>query len=149
MKLLLSDSKGFVHVVPDSAIARDTQPWFLPDFGENWRGYEAVAVRISRLGKGIARKYARRYIDAITTLWVADADVCPALDYIDGRVVTGQWKPIEEEMHLDAHLDLLVEASKYATLKNGDIIAIVNPNTLHKVELNQHISNPYISFNIK
>lgn len=149
MKLLLFDIDGNMHVIPDSAIGRDSQPWFLPDFGSNWRGYEAVAVRIGRLGKGIAPKFAERYVDAMTTIWVAEADQCPALDFMDGRVVTGEWQQPQPGESLNALLALVVEASKFATLKNGDIIAMAIPNTLRAIEINHHISNSCLSFNIK
>lgn len=149
MKLLLSDFLGRIHVIPDSAIGRDSQPWFLPDFGTDWRGYEAVAVRISRLGKGIAPKFADRYVDAITTLWVAEADNVAAIDFMDGRVVTGKWLPLEPDANISQHLAMIVEVSKYATLKNGDIIAIAIPNSENAINVGKHISNPYLNFNIK
>lgn len=149
MKLLLFDTLGQIHVVPDSAIGRDSQPWFLPDFGLNWRGYEAAAMRVGRLGKGISPKFAERYVDAISTIWVAEADRCPALDFMDGRVVTGKWLPIEPTADLQALLPLLVEASRYATLKTGDIIARVRPDSCHSLTANQRIKNDCLAFNIK
>lgn len=136
-------------MIPDSAIGRDSQPWFLPDFGSNWRGYEAVGLRISRLGKGIMPKFAERYVDAVTTMWVAEADDCMALDFMDGRVVTGKWKPYETSSCYDSLFKLLVDASKYATLKNGDIIAVVKPESAHDIYVGQHIENTDLSFNIK
>lgn len=149
MKLLLSDTLGRIHVIPDSAIGRDSQPWFLPDFGADWRGYEADAVRISRLGKGIATKYAGRYVDAVTTIWVAEADECAAIDFMDGRAVTGKWRPIEDGDNVGDLLDLIVEASKYATLKNGDIIARARQKAAAPIRVGQHISNTFVNFNIK
>lgn len=149
MKLLLTDINGAIRVIPDSAIGRDSQPWFLPDFGSNWRGYEAVAVRISRLGKGIVPRYAERYVDAVTTLWVADADDFAAPDYMDGRVVTGQWLPIGPESDVSDLLDMIVEVSKYATLKNGDIIAIARTETVTPLAVGQRVETPYVKFNIK
>lgn len=149
MKLLLSDSNGQIHIIPDSAIGRDSQPWFLPDFGSNWHGYEAVAVRISRLGKGILPKFADRYVDAYTTLWVAEADDCHGIDYMDGRVMTGKWLPIESCDSLQPLLAQLVEASKYATLKNGDIIAAAISETRRPIHVGDHISNSCLNFNIK
>lgn len=49
-------------------MARNRQPWFVPDFGDNWQWSVALAVRISRLGKCIQPKFASRYYDARTLL---------------------------------------------------------------------------------
>ena len=124
MKLLLKDDNGKFRVIADSAVARSGQPWFLPDFGLNWRWRGAVALRVSRLGKGIAEKYVSRYYDAATKLWVAEADDCSAEDFMDGRVVCGRWIPVEElNGSYDRVARLIAEASEFATLKNGDIVA--------------------------
>lgn len=148
MKLLLSDTSGQIHIIPDSAIGRDSQPWFLPDFGEAWRGYDAVAVRVSRLGKSIAPKFAERYVDAMTTIWVAEADECNALDFMDGRVMTGQWHNPESGEDLNRLLSLMVKVSAFATLKNGDIIAIAKGQP-QPIEINSRIENSCLKFNIK
>lgn len=136
MKLILKDTDGMLHVVADSAIARSGQPWFLPDRGKDWRWRPALALRISRLGKGVALKYAPRYFDAVTMLWVAEADNCPDLDFMDGRVVCGHWIPSEESssISLDNLLRILSEASYAATLKTGDIIAAIMPGDALPIE---------------
>lgn len=153
MKLLIYNIDKRIHVVSDSSIARSGQPWFLPDFGESWRWRQALAVKISRLGKGIHPKHLMRYVDEMTLLWVAESDSCEALDFIDGRVVCGSWIPINDELP-EMLADAIIDASKYATLKNGDIIAvmtdaapqIIEPNTA--IELKLH-NQTVIRFNIK
>lgn len=123
MKLLLKTDTGRIRVIADSAIGRPVQPWFLPDYGENWRRRTAVAVRIGRLGKNFTRKYVGRYIDAMTKLWVPEADECPALDFMDSAVVCGRW--IEPEDVPDSLLDEVITVSRFATLKTGDVVAII------------------------
>lgn len=54
------------YEIPDSALLRNRQPWFLPDFAEDFRLYPTVIYRVSRLGKGISRRFAGRYIDRWT-----------------------------------------------------------------------------------
>lgn len=153
MKLLIYDIDNRVNVVSDSSIGRNGQPWFIPDFGETWRWRYALAVKISRLGKNINRKHASRYVEENTILWVAEAESCKAIDFMDSRVVAGNWLPINGD--LDEQLvDAIVDASKYATLKNGDIIAVmsnvipqmIEPNTTIELSLNDQ---PVIKFNIK
>lgn len=151
MKILLKTPSA-LRVIADSALGRNRQPWFLPDFGENWRWKRALAFRISKLGKNIAPKFANRYIDACTLLWVAEADGCDALDYMDGAVVCGNWLELE---NLPAEAtDLLCEISRAATVKNGDIIALLLPDSPEPIFINDHISlsldsNEVLSFNIK
>lgn len=53
------------YELPDSAQLHTHQPFFVPDFGNDFRIMPSVAWRISRLGKGIQPRYACRYIDAV------------------------------------------------------------------------------------
>jgi 2-keto-4-pentenoate hydratase/2-oxohepta-3-ene-1,7-dioic acid hydratase in catechol pathway len=55
-----------VFLKPDSALLRNNKPFFLPDFSENIHYEVEVVVKISKLGKGIAAKYAYRYYDEVT-----------------------------------------------------------------------------------
>ncbi len=54
------------YEVPDSSLLRSGQPFFVPDFAGEFRAFPTVVHRISRLGKGIAARFASRYIDAVT-----------------------------------------------------------------------------------
>lgn len=51
---------------PDSAILKDGKPFFIPDFSDEVHYETEVVVRICRLGKNIAPRFARRYYDAVT-----------------------------------------------------------------------------------
>lgn len=63
---LLSPKKPVIFMKPDSAILKDGKPFFIPDF-TNRVDYETeVVVRICRLGKCIAPRFAHRYYDAVT-----------------------------------------------------------------------------------
>lgn len=154
MKLLLRGLDGNVRVIADSAIARNNQPWFLPDVGDNWRWQTAVAYRVSRLGKNIAAKFADRYIDAVTLLWVSIADNLDAghCDFMDGAVVCGDWMPCGELP--TSIVNDLVEYTKFATIKNGDIIAGPVSDSFNEIIVGSHISLKYneqevLKFNIK
>lgn len=51
---------------PDSALLRDGRPFFLPDFITRCDYETELVVRICRLGKSIATRFAHRYYDSIT-----------------------------------------------------------------------------------
>lgn len=55
-----------VFLKPDSSLLKNNKPFFLPDFSDNIQYEVEIVVRISRLGKGIAEKFAHRYYDALT-----------------------------------------------------------------------------------
>lgn len=55
-----------IFLKPDSAILKDGKPFFIPDFSTEVHYEAEVVVRICRLGKHIAPRFARRYYDAVT-----------------------------------------------------------------------------------
>lgn len=55
-----------IFMKPDSALLRDGKPFFLPDFAQEFHYETEVVVRISRLGKCIAPRFAHRYYDEVT-----------------------------------------------------------------------------------
>ena len=55
-----------IFMKPDSALLKDSKPFFIPDFCKEI-DYEAeLVVRICRLGKNISERFAHRYYDAVT-----------------------------------------------------------------------------------
>ncbi len=55
-----------VFLKPDSALLKNNKPFFLPDFSEEIHYEVEVVVKISKLGKGIAARYAHRYYNEVT-----------------------------------------------------------------------------------
>jgi len=55
-----------VFLKPDSALLKKNKPFFLPGFSENIHYEVEVVIKISKLGKGIAAKFAHRYYDEVT-----------------------------------------------------------------------------------
>lgn len=55
-----------IFLKPDSAILKDGKPFFLPDFSKEVHYETELVVRICRLGKHIASRFAHRYYDAVT-----------------------------------------------------------------------------------
>ena len=61
-----TSSEPVIFLKPDSALLRDGKPFFLPDFSTDMQYEAEVVVRICRLGKCIAPRFAHRYYDAAT-----------------------------------------------------------------------------------
>ncbi len=55
-----------IFMKPDSSLLREGKPFFLPDFSNDIQYETELVVRISRLGKCIAPRFAHRYYDAVT-----------------------------------------------------------------------------------
>lgn len=55
-----------IFLKPDSALLKDGRPFFLPDFSQDMQYEAEIVVRICRLGKHIAPRFAHRYYDAVT-----------------------------------------------------------------------------------
>ena len=55
-----------IFMKPDSALLKDSKPFFIPDFSRQVDYETELVVRINRLGKNIAERFAHRYYDAVT-----------------------------------------------------------------------------------
>ena len=62
----LVNQEPVIFMKPDSALLKDGKPFFLPDFSSDIQYEAEVVVRICRLGKHIAPRFASRYYDAVT-----------------------------------------------------------------------------------
>ena len=51
-------------LISPSGILQGGNPYFVPDFASRFEARTATAVRIGKLGKGIAPRFASRYVDA-------------------------------------------------------------------------------------
>ncbi|EJX07326.1 fumarylacetoacetate hydrolase family protein [gut metagenome] len=59
-------SEPVIFMKPDSAILKDGKPFFIPDFSNEIHYETELVVRLNRLGKNIAPRFAHRYYDAVT-----------------------------------------------------------------------------------
>lgn len=55
-----------LFIKPDSALLKDGKPFFYPDFSQNIHYEAEIVVRINRLGKNIAKRFAHRYYEEMT-----------------------------------------------------------------------------------
>ena len=65
MGMALPD-EPIVFLKPDSSILKNNKPFFLPGFSSQIQYEAEVVIKISKLGKGIAAKYAHRYYNELT-----------------------------------------------------------------------------------
>ncbi len=63
---LIIPDEPVVFMKPDSALLKDGKPFFIPDFSKEIHYETELVVRINRLGKNIAERFASRYYDAVT-----------------------------------------------------------------------------------
>ena len=159
-----------VYLMADSSLLKDGKPLFLPDFASEFIAYPSLVVRINRLGKNIAKRFASRYYDAVTVgLCVEAKGITPAklacdaslLNAFDGAAVLGDFIPVGNlndsrtftvttgKESFTASIDsltldidsLIEELSKYYTFKIGDILFTgYNPQTGFKLNINDTIT---------
>jgi 2-keto-4-pentenoate hydratase/2-oxohepta-3-ene-1,7-dioic acid hydratase in catechol pathway len=58
-------SAPVIFMKPDTALLKDNRPFYHPDFSEDIQHEIEIVVRISREGKHIAPRFARKYFDEI------------------------------------------------------------------------------------
>lgn len=61
MKAIALVSSNALLDIPDSCMIRSGKPFFIPEFDTEFNAYPALAVRIERLGKCVASRFADRY----------------------------------------------------------------------------------------
>lgn len=54
-----------IFLKPDTALLRNNQPFFVPDFANDFHYETELVVKINRLGKNILPQFAHRYYDEI------------------------------------------------------------------------------------
>ena len=142
----------------DSCLLNGRKPFFLPDGTHEIGATECVILRVSRLGKGIAPKFAARYYDAVAPgvdfiamdlLHKAQAAGKPWTQAIafDYSLAIGEWITNDEmsaaKLLLNDELifspeEAIAEASKVMTIRQGDLIYIqraLAPRPVEKEEI--------------
>ena len=105
---------------PASALLKDGKPFFIPDFSEQVDYETELVVRINRLGKNIAERFAHRYYDAVTVgidftardlqrKYRAEGKPWELCKGFDNSAAIGDWIPVErfkDIQQLNFHLDI-------------------------------------------
>lgn len=105
---------------PETALLKNRKPFFIPDHMGRIDYETEVVVRISKLGKCVEQKFARRYYDAVTVGIDFTArelqtklrnagkpwEICKGFD---GSAALGEWVPLEKAgdiQNLNFRLDI-------------------------------------------
>lgn len=54
-----------IFLKPDTALLRNNQPFFIPDFANDFHYETELVIKINRLGKNISSQFAHRYYDEV------------------------------------------------------------------------------------
>jgi len=63
---LILPKEPVIFMKPDSALLKDGKPFFIPDFSNEVHYETELVVKICRLGKNIAERFAHRYYEEVT-----------------------------------------------------------------------------------
>ena len=109
-----------IFMKPDSALLKDSKPFFIPDFSKQVDYETELVVRICRLGKNIAPRFAHRYYDAVTVgidftardlqrKLRAEGKPWEISKGFDNSAMIGDFVPVgrfKDVQNLDFHLDI-------------------------------------------
>jgi 2-keto-4-pentenoate hydratase/2-oxohepta-3-ene-1,7-dioic acid hydratase in catechol pathway len=157
----------------DSSLLKDGKPFFIPDFASEIHYETEIVVKINRLGKHIAERFAHRYYREVTVgIDFTARDLQKRLrtqglpweisKAFDHSAVTGAFIPLEEagDIHrLPFRLTLngrqvqqgntaemifsvdqiIAYASRFFTLKTGDLIYTGTPEGVGPVKTGDHL----------
>ena len=155
-----TDVRAQAYLMADSSILYSGRPFFLPDFASAFVAMPTIIVRMSRLGKCVAAKFAHRYWDAFTagfTLRSVDGDdnrLNGLAQAFDGAAIVGDWvlcSTVDDPLHavvetrvgeelVSAHcladmrhsLDELIAAcSTRCSIKMGDLLMTGDAGSAH------------------
>ncbi len=127
-------AQPIVFLKPDTAYLHNHKPFFVPQFMGRIDYETEVVVRICRLGKGIAGRFARRYYDALTVgidftahdyLAKAQAEGLPwdLCKGFDGAAVVGEWVAAERFAdHSNLHFSLDINGATVQQGSTADLI---------------------------
>ena len=137
------DGQPEIVLKGDSCLLNGRKPMFIPDHTQELGVTECIILRISRLGKEIAPKFANRYYDAIAPgedfialdkareLAAAGKPWTPSIAF-DYSLAIGEWISndkmsatalLNDELILSPE-EAIAEASKVMTIRQGDLIYI-------------------------
>lgn len=110
---LYKPSAPVVFLKADTALLKNSKPFFIPDWSEDVTFGAALVVRICRLGKSVPERFARRYYDAVTVgVDFTARDVLRKLrseglpwelsKSFDGAAAIGEWVDVENFSDIQA-----------------------------------------------
>ena len=136
---LYKSEEPVIFTKADSALLTGGKPFFIPDFTERCEYETEIVVRISRLGRSIAPRWAHRYYDAVTVgidFTARDLqqhlraqglpwELCKGFD---GSAVLGRFIPLNslERSIQDLHFHLDINGQTVQTGHTADMLHTVD-----------------------
>lgn len=116
-----------IFMKPDSALLKDGKPFFIPDFSKEVHYETELVVRINRLGKNIAQRFANRYYDAVTVgIDFTARDLQREL-----RSIGNPWE-ISKGFDNSAAIGHFIPVDKFANIQNLNFHLDINDNTVQQ-----------------
>lgn len=110
------------YLMADSSILYTGRPFFVPDYARQFMAAPSIVVRMGRLGKCVAPKFAHRYWDALApgfNVVAIDGDdrrLAALGRAFDGAAIVGDWMQVDEvEDPLQAVVEFKVDGSLIAS----------------------------------
>ena len=135
MNRALLPKEPVLFMKPDTALLKDGKPFFLPPFSERIEYETELVVRISRLGKNIAPRFAHRYYDAVTVgidftardlqaRLRAEGSPWEISTGFDGSAGVGDFIPVDEAAGnlQDLHFSLRIDGKEVQRGHTADMI---------------------------
>jgi 2-keto-4-pentenoate hydratase/2-oxohepta-3-ene-1,7-dioic acid hydratase in catechol pathway len=169
----LESSEPIIFMKSDSSLLKDGKPFFIPDFSSDVQYETEIVVKINKLGKNIAERFACRYYDEITVgIDFTARDIQSRLrrqglpweisKAFDNSAVTGAFIPLRQAgdigkvpfcLHINGKKvqqgntagmlfpvdKIIAYASRFFTLKMGDLIYTGTPAGVGPVKINDHL----------
>ncbi len=124
MKIICIDSGGF-FCKPDTALLRNNEPFYIPEFGTGVVRRKGRVVRICRVAKCIGERFAHRCYDEagaavdFEVRGVECSTMARAFDH--SFAVSPRFVPCGGDALIDKHI---ASVSRFMTLKIGDLLFI-------------------------
>ena len=144
-----------IFMKPDSALLKDSKPFFIPDFSQQVDYETELVVRINRLGKNFTARDLQRRFREEGKPW----ELCKGFD---SSAAIGDFVPVDrfkDIQNLNFHLDIdgktvqrgntadmlfkvdeiIAYVSRFFTLKIGDLLYTGTPVGVGPVGIGQHL----------
>ena len=141
-------SEPTIFMKSDSSLLKDGKPFFIPDFSSEVHYETEIVVRIDRLGKNIAERFAHRYYNEVTVgidFTARDLqnklraqglpwEISKAFDINGSKVQEGNTSNM-----LFSVDKIIAYVSRFFTLKIGDLIYTGTPAGVGPVKIDDHL----------
>lgn len=136
----------------DSSLLNNKKPFFIPDYTSDVRYKPSLVLRVSRLGRNVQERFASRYYDAVAMgadfiaydlLPDTQAGSWTKAVAFDNAMAVGEFVE-KEKANIDMELcmsteEAIAQASRYMTIRQGDLIFIDEMSEAAKVHRDEVI----------